>query len=437
MPIITGAAAALATAIGITGYLLSTDPATNHPAPSDPSSHVTARVSQPTSIGAVADTNGGTAERIVIHRSASPSSEGIMLLSMEADDLDAFNIHSDALVELRAAIGGADSMGACARGTICVWENGKRREVTFGSQDAPLPAMVTTPDGKGRYITIPSIREIDVNDLIPMETATSDGKVVMWFPPTARIVTQLPEDIAENIRIVPFGDGAEVRTFRFDMNNTDIDINIPNVVNIDSILRSIKSSLGGLDSVMVSNLCRTAAPDSAFTLVTRNLFADSLVQIFTDSINAPHQQRITIRRLNMNRPLPKRLDTADRVQRSITSNIIIIRRTKGTDREVSSGDQHLQETRSADGAMQITSVYPHPTSDGAATIAFELAEERVLTIDLLDLNGRKIATLAGGLRKARGTCQVVFTLSGIPAGMYLVNVTTDKGERTVQRLVIQ
>jgi hypothetical protein len=149
------------------------------------------------------------------------------------------------------------------------------------------------------------------------------------------------------------------------------------------------------------------------------------------------QQRITIRTMNMNRRAPNRLDSNDRTHRTVTSNIIIICRSKGSEREVSSGDQRLQETRSADGAMEITSVYPNPTTDGAATVAFSLADERTLTVELHDLSGRAVATLARGLRKARGTGQIAFTLPGIQPGMYLVSITTDRGERAVNRLVVQ
>jgi hypothetical protein len=97
----------------------------------------------------------------------------------------------------------------------------------------------------------------------------------------------------------------------------------------------------------------------------------------------------------------------------------------------------LQETgRTSAGAVTNTSVFPNPTSDGGATIGYTLAEPRTLGLALHDLTGNKVLDLAGGMRRPAGSGQLAFTLPGVAPGMYLVTLTTDKGETAVQRLIV-
>ncbi|MBI2793406.1 MAG: T9SS type A sorting domain-containing protein [Ignavibacteria bacterium] len=82
-------------------------------------------------------------------------------------------------------------------------------------------------------------------------------------------------------------------------------------------------------------------------------------------------------------------------------------------------------------------MYPNPTADGGATIAYKLAASRMLNLSLFDLSGTKPADLASNVRRGTGDGQIAFTLNNIPSGMYLVILTTDKNERVVHRLIAQ
>ena len=97
----------------------------------------------------------------------------------------------------------------------------------------------------------------------------------------------------------------------------------------------------------------------------------------------------------------------------------------------------LQESRFGEGAVLSTKVYPNPTSDGGATIRFNLAEPRTISVDLLSLSGESVMTLADGVSRTSGAGQLAFPLNGVAPGMYLVSLTTDQGERAVQRLIVQ
>jgi hypothetical protein len=97
----------------------------------------------------------------------------------------------------------------------------------------------------------------------------------------------------------------------------------------------------------------------------------------------------------------------------------------------------LQEVRSQQGALNIKSIYPNPTADGGATLSYDLREERILSVDLVDLTGTRVAGLLVDARKRPGQGQLAFAFGDVPPGMYLLRVTTDKGETAVQRIVIQ
>ncbi len=94
-------------------------------------------------------------------------------------------------------------------------------------------------------------------------------------------------------------------------------------------------------------------------------------------------------------------------------------------------------TPTTNGAIVSTSVYPNPATDGGATMSFVLSEPRTLKLTLLDLNGNVVATLMQEAKRTAGNGQFAFTLNNIPSGMYLATLTTDKGERAMQRLIVQ
>ncbi len=69
--------------------------------------------------------------------------------------------------------------------------------------------------------------------------------------------------------------------------------------------------------------------------------------------------------------------------------------------------------------------YPNPAS-GAATVAFELAGASDVTVDVVDILGRRVATLANG-PQAAGNVRLDVQTGAFAPGLYIVRVQTESG----------
>ena len=69
--------------------------------------------------------------------------------------------------------------------------------------------------------------------------------------------------------------------------------------------------------------------------------------------------------------------------------------------------------------------YPNPTA-GAATVAFDLAQATDVSVTVVDLLGRTVATLADGARAA-GPVRLGVPTAGLAPGLYVIRVQTDAG----------
>ena len=76
--------------------------------------------------------------------------------------------------------------------------------------------------------------------------------------------------------------------------------------------------------------------------------------------------------------------------------------------------------------------YPNPFNP-VTTISYGLPEDREITINVYDLEGRKLTTLKEGIRKA-GTHSVEWNAEGLPSGVYFVKL--DAGEFTQTQKVM-
>jgi hypothetical protein len=92
--------------------------------------------------------------------------------------------------------------------------------------------------------------------------------------------------------------------------------------------------------------------------------------------------------------------------------------------------------RACAGAIEKLSIYPNP-SKGAVNINYSLTGERTVTVTVHDLSGKELFVLQGAKTLPAGDYKDNFTLRGLPAGMYLISVTTNKEERAVQRVIIE
>ncbi len=78
--------------------------------------------------------------------------------------------------------------------------------------------------------------------------------------------------------------------------------------------------------------------------------------------------------------------------------------------------------------------YPNPFV-AATTLGFALPEATEVTLDVLDVLGRRVALVAEGEREA-GPHRVAFDASSLPSGAYLVRLVTGTGAAETQRITL-
>lgn len=109
--------------------------------------------------------------------------------------------------------------------------------------------------------------------------------------------------------------------------------------------------------------------------------------------------------------------------------------TDGRQRGVA-GQPWLDTWRSSGGAISSTEVTPNP-AHGACRVEFTISSSRMVGVNLHDINGRLVRVLLPQIERGVGRHSIELSLEKIPAGFYLIAVSTDRGEQGVQRIVVQ
>jgi len=238
-------------------------------------------------------------------------------------------------------------------------------------------------------------------------------------------------------------------------------------LKFDSIMKNMPEMQFKMDSVMKEFPMKQKMFDSVMKMMpnTRIMIKrfdkDPAVDMEFDMDSTMRNSRTIVKPMQDAKPLQYKIDTrinyTDTTTKKSTSmhvrsrirvlrspatrgGIILLSRRDVIDQpEVKAGGvTSLQETwRETNGAVETTGVFPNPTSDGGATMSFTLAEDRNVNISLHDLTGAKVMDLVRNFPRKAGVGQLAFTLPGVTPGMYLVTLTTDRGERAVQRLIVQ
>ncbi len=92
--------------------------------------------------------------------------------------------------------------------------------------------------------------------------------------------------------------------------------------------------------------------------------------------------------------------------------------------------------RRESGALSSVSISPNPASE-SAECTFTLRETRDIYVSLHEVSGRFVKTMIYNEPKAMGEQKVPLLLQGIPAGAYLVAISTGRGEQAVIQLILQ
>lgn len=85
------------------------------------------------------------------------------------------------------------------------------------------------------------------------------------------------------------------------------------------------------------------------------------------------------------------------------------------------------------------SVYPNPVRStvGKTNVHYTLSEPRTVAFSIHDILGKKVVDCGSLAERPRGTYNFELNAANVPAGIYLVVITTDKGEQSIQRIVIE
>lgn len=387
-------------------------------------------------------------------------------LTIDLDGLRDLAIRPEALKKLAGCIGTADSVSIVNDGQqqriIRVISSGRPQDIDFGSVLTPMPVMITLPSGHGHCLASPGSDvspDVDPNMLVPIRPDGPGGNVMMWFSPTQipRFPDSLRAELEELLDIDIELNEDTLRSFMQFKANDQLLLESMQNVNVDSIFAKLSHNKQfGIDK-LITALHDTLHPEKLDAMLkvfisdslpkwkTRLPFdVDSLVQrVMTNGDSAAF--KIAIPDMQM-RILHFDTDSAQgalgqpRTNVRVRKRIQIMRHGRGAKQivpTVPEDGRGLQELQTASGALAITSVYPNPTIDGGATLTYTLSGDRRVQVSLHDLTGAKLMDLSAASQRKAGEGQIAFTLDGVTPGIYLVTVTTDRGERAVQRLIVQ
>lgn len=100
------------------------------------------------------------------------------------------------------------------------------------------------------------------------------------------------------------------------------------------------------------------------------------------------------------------------------------------------GEPYLDIWKTCSGAVEALNAYPNPAREDI-NVSFTLNAERKVNISVNDLFGNRVQLLDSDRIMQAGQHTEHFKLNSIPSGMYYIVVQTDKGEKTLQRIIIQ
>ena len=87
-------------------------------------------------------------------------------------------------------------------------------------------------------------------------------------------------------------------------------------------------------------------------------------------------------------------------------------------------------------ALGLRPVYPNPSS-GPLTIPLEVPDEARVTVEVFDVRGRRVATVASGRTLPAGYPEVRWSTAGLAAGLYVVRARTGTEEARVSLTVVR
>jgi hypothetical protein len=92
--------------------------------------------------------------------------------------------------------------------------------------------------------------------------------------------------------------------------------------------------------------------------------------------------------------------------------------------------------KACSGAIENLGVYPNPVS-GVLNMKFNLTEPRLLSVMIHDLSGKLITSLKSNTRFQQGEFNESVKVDYLEPGMYILSVQSEKGEKAIQRFIVE
>jgi hypothetical protein len=102
--------------------------------------------------------------------------------------------------------------------------------------------------------------------------------------------------------------------------------------------------------------------------------------------------------------------------------------------EPSPGCKHFESCQIVTGKINSYSIYPNPCED-ELNLTIDIQEDRSFTISLHDISGKEVKNYGEQLIQVKGEKEYHFSLNGLNSGMYMLLITSSKGEYIVQRII--
>lgn len=134
-------------------------------------------------------------------------------------------------------------------------------------------------------------------------------------------------------------------------------------------------------------------------------------------------------------PKEKSVEISKEYQQIVTNQVSEIQGTKNLQKTTLSCN-YFEFCKSFQGAITEYKISPNPTLENIS-ISISLSEERKLKFSVVNISGQLLKELQAENIYAKGNQTYQFNISNFPAGIYLLVIDSDKGERVTQRIIKQ
>src|SRR5690606_4276244 len=123
----------------------------------------------------------------------------------------------------------------------------------------------------------------------------------------------------------------------------------------------------------------------------------------------------------------------------IDGGSIVIHKPKGNNKNAEIVDKTPTIAVSEEPIVEILesmAVAPNPVRTDAK-VRFSLLEDASIVVSVYDFSGREVVRLFNGVAKAKQVNEVEFQRRNLPSGVYIVKLTTDRGNSYNRQIILE